>query len=185
MSYISLEDIVPGKGRNADSSAAGNMRPVAKNGDDRPAPGKSASEPVSASPATRVEGGFAAVRDDLDRSMQAGASMVRQIVQHRHHLDIAEKERDAAYAELARIVPLVQETARELKTAMDRCKAGELGADLAGTFGKNAAALADLEKTVVTLNGICQWTRSAWDQYARTIVGAQRVRGEMRVFKDA
>jgi hypothetical protein len=184
MSYISLDDIVPGKARNTDA-AAGNMRPVARNGDDKSAPGKSVSETVSASPAARVEGGFAAVRDDLDRSMQAGAAMVRQIVQHRHHLETAEKERDAAYAELARIVPLVQDTARELKTAMDRCKAGELGADLAGVFGKNAAALEDLEKTVVTLNGICQWTRSAWDQYARTVVGAQRVRSEMRVFKDA
>jgi hypothetical protein len=179
MSYISLEDIVPGRARNADASAGMATRPTAKNGD------KSASAIVSESPAARIEGGFAAVRDDLDRSMQAGASVVRQIVQHRHHLEIAEKERDAAYADLARIVPLVQETARELKTAMDRCKAGELGADLTGVFGKNAAALEDLEKTVVTLNGIVQWTRSAWDQYARTVVSAQRLRGELRGLKDA
>jgi len=180
MSFISLEDIVPGKARNTDASVAGSIRPAAQNGDDKPV----AKSGVSASSA-RVEGGFAAVRDDLDRSMQAGASMVRQIAQHRHLLETAEKERDAAYAELARIVPLVQETARELKTAMDRSKAGELGADLAGVFGKNAAALEDLEKTVVTLGGVVQWTRSAWDQYARTIVGAQRLRSEIRALKDS
>ena len=184
MSYISLDDIVPGKARNTDASAAGGLRPAPKSGDDKPAIGKGVSAGLSESP-TRVEGGFAAIRDDLDRSMQAGASVVRQIVQHRHHLETAERERDAAYAELARIVPLVQDTARELKTAMDRCKAGELGADLAGVFGKNAAALEDLEKTVMTLSGICQWTRSAWDQYARAIVNGQRLRSELRGLKDA
>ena len=182
MSYISLDDIVPGKARNTDASAAGGLRPAPKNGDDKSAIGKSASAGESL---TRVEGGFAAVRDDLDRSMHAGASVVRQIVQHRHHLETAERERDAAYAELVRIVPLVQDTARELKTAMDRCKAGELGADLAGIFGKNAAALEDLEKTVVTLSGVCQWTRAAWDQYARTIVNAQHLRSELRGLKGA
>jgi hypothetical protein len=179
MSFISLDDIVPGKARNTDASVAGGIHPAAKNGDDKSMTGKVASTGTSGT-TTRVEGGFAAVRDDLDRSMQAGASVVRQIVQHRHHLETAERERDAAYAELARIVPLVQDTARELKTAMDRCKAGELGADLTGVFGKNAAALEDLEKTVVTLAGICQWTRGAWDQYARTIVNAQRLRSELR-----
>ena len=110
--------------------------------------------------------------------------MARQIVYHRQHLETAQRERDTAYEELARIVPLVQETARELKSAMDRCKAGELGADLAGIFGKNGAALEDLEKIAVTLNGISQWTRSAWEQYARTIVNAQRLRGELRASRE-
>jgi hypothetical protein len=178
MSYISLDDIVPGKTRNTGAPAAGGLRPASTNGDDKSTTGKSESP-------TRVEGGFAAVRDDLDRSMQTGASVVRQIAQHRHLLETAERERDAAYAELARIVPLVQDAARELKTAMDRCKAGELGADHAGVFGKNAAAIEDLEKTVVTLGGIFQWSRSAWDQYARTIVDAQRLRSELRGLRGA
>ncbi len=104
--------------------------------------------------------------------------MVRLLDQHRLQLEAAEKERDAAYDQLARIVPLVQDSARELKSAMDRCKAGELGADLAGLCAKNGKALEELEKIAVALSSHFLWCRSAWEQYAKTIVVAQRLRAE-------
>src|SRR5215218_3636676 len=62
---------------------------------------------------------YARVSDELERRSREWTAMVRLLEQNRHTLDCAEMERDAAYDELARIVPIVQETAKELTAAMD------------------------------------------------------------------
>ncbi len=122
---------------------------------------------------------YASVGEELERRSREWTAMVRLLEQNRHALDCAEMERDAAYDELARIVSVVQHTARELKEAMEHCKQGELGADLAGLSAKNGKALEDLEKIAVTLNSHFLWCRSAWEQYAKTIVSVQRYRTEV------
>jgi len=180
MALIALEDIVPVKPRNSEVAPA-NVRPVVRK-DTAPStemPAKKAAEPTGdAMRSPTLAGGFAAVRDDLERRTRESAHMVRLLEQHRQHLEATERERDAAYDELARIIPMVQDSARELKTAMDQCKAGELGADLASLWLRNGKALEELENVAATLASRFLWCRSAWEQYAKSIVVAQRLRAE-------
>jgi hypothetical protein len=75
-------------------------------------------------------------------------------------------------------MPRVEDSARELKTAMDQCKAGELGADLASLWLRNGKALEELENVAANLASRFLWCRSAWEQYAKSIVVAQRLRAE-------
>ena len=177
MALIALEDIVPVKPRSSDAATT---RPVVRTD---MAPGgdaaKKTSEPTGETTrSATLAGGFAAVRDDLDRRTRESAHMVRLLEQHRQHLEATERERDAAYDELARIMPMVQDSARELKTAMDQCKAGELGADLASLWLRNGKALEELENVAANLASRFLWCRSAWEQYAKSIVVAQRLRAE-------
>jgi hypothetical protein len=175
MALIALEDIVPVKPRGSDAAPA-NARPVVRK---ETVPSEKPLEPMSeAMRSPTLAGGFAAVRDDLERRTRESAHMVRLLEQHRQHLEATERERDAVYEQLARIVPMVQDSARELKTAMDQCKAGELGADLASLWLRNGKALEELENVAATLASRFLWCRSAWEQYAKSIVVAQRLRAE-------
>ncbi len=180
MALIALEDIVPVKPRSSEAAPA-SVRPVirketAPTGD---VAARNAPEPTAETTrSATLAGGFAAVRDDLERRTRESAHMVRLLEQHRQHLEATEKERDAAYEELARIIPRVEDSARELKTAMGQCKAGELGADLASLWLRNGKALEELENVAANLASRFLWCRSAWEQYAKSIVVAQRLRAE-------
>jgi hypothetical protein len=123
--------------------------------------------------------GFLAIGEDLERRSREWSKMVRLLQQHREFLDSAETERDAAYAELESIVPVVQATSRELEAAMDAVRAGEEPSDLSTLFVKNGEALDALERVAVALTGHFLRVRSAWDQYTRSIAIAQRLRAEM------
>lgn len=127
-----------------------------------------------------LPGGFLAIGEDLERRAREWANMVRLLEQHRLHLESAEAERDAAYDKLARVVPIVQETGEALKSAMDACKAGEMSGDLANVYARNSRALDELEKIAVALSANFLWCRSAWEQYARSIVSAQRLRADIQ-----
>ena len=81
---------------------------------------------------------YARVSDELERRSREWTAMVRLLEQNRHTLDCAEMERDAAYDELARIVPIVQETAKELTAAMDASRSGRPSPDLPELFAKNS-----------------------------------------------
>ena len=179
MALIALDDIIPGKPRSGETPAPSGARPVVRKD---ATPEKAPLDPLAESMrgGHPIEGGFTAVREDLERRSREWTNMVRLLDQHRQQLEAAEKERDAAYLELARLMPTVQDTARDFKTAMERCKAGERGIDLAGLCARNGAALQDLEKVVGALNSQFLSCRSAWEQYARTVVNAQRLRSEMR-----
>jgi hypothetical protein len=121
---------------------------------------------------------YARVTDDLDRRSREWTQMVRLLEQNRHTLDCAEMERDAAYEELARVLPIVQETAKELTAAMDASRSGRPASDLPELFAKNSDALDQLEKVSVALSGHFLRCRAAWEQYARSVDSAQRLRGE-------
>ncbi len=123
--------------------------------------------------------GFLAIGEDLERRSREWSKMVRLLLQHREVLDSAETERDGAYADLQRVIPLVQDTARELEIAMDAVRGGEEPADLSVLFVKNGEALDQLERLAVSLTGHFLRVRSAWDQYTRSIAIAQRLRAEM------
>ena len=188
MAFIAVDDIIPGKTRTSEMPAPSSMRPVVRKDppEDKVASQKAPLDPLTESMRAGhpIEGGFAAVREDLERRSREGTSMVRLLDQYRQQLETAERERDNAYAELARIVVTVQDTARDFRTATERCKAGDRGADLAGLCARNGAALEDLERIAGTLNSHFLTCRVAWEQYARTIVNAQRLRDELRAASD-
>src|SRR5215218_648755 len=121
---------------------------------------------------------YARVSDELERRSREWTAMVRLLEQNRHTLDCAEMERDAAYDELARIVPIVQETAKDLTAAMDASRSGRPSPDLPELFAKNSESLDQLEKVSVALSGHFLRCRAAWEQYARSVETAQRLRGE-------
>ena len=190
MGFIAVDDIIPGKTRGGEVPASSGARPIMR----KDVPGAEDKVPslrVPLDPLAEsmraghpIEGGFAVVREDLERRTREGHTMVRLLDQYRQQLETAERERDTAYAELARIVATVQDTARDFKIATERCKAGERGVDLAGLSARNSAALEDLERIAGVLNSHSLSCRVAWEQYARTIVNAQRLRGEMRAAAD-
>lgn len=132
-----------------------------------------ASRPVRAG-----SSGYASVSEELERRNREWTAMIRVLEQNRHALESAELERDAAYDELARIVPIVQETGKQLKAAMNATREGQPAADLADLFARSGDALDQLESVSVALSGHFLRCRTTWEQYARSVETAQRLRAE-------
>lgn len=128
----------------------------------------------------RIAGGFRGLGEDLDRRGREWTNMVRVLEQQRLQMEAAEEERDDLYEKLARISPEVQETGRALKSVLDACKSGDVSGDLATQFAKSMRSIEDLEKVAVALSANFLWCRSAWEQYARSVIKAQRLREEVR-----
>lgn len=124
----------------------------------------------------RIAGGFAGLSEDLDRRMRDWRNMLRVLDQQRPQLEAAEVQYDAAYETLARIVPQAQETGKALKTMIATTKAGDISEDLAGQFSRNLKALEELEAVAETLTTTMLHLRSSWEQYARSIIKAQKMR---------
>ncbi len=119
---------------------------------------------------------FAAIGEDLERRSRQSATLVRLLEQHRQQLLTAERERDAAYDQLARIVPVVHETARTLREAMDARKVEDDTARMHKLFMMNGRALDELEKVATTLFADFLCVKSAWEQYARSVEDARKLR---------
>lgn len=138
--------------------------------------------PLAPGPASRAArsaaSGYASVSEELERRNREWTAMIRVLEQNRHALESAELERDAAYEELARIVPVVQETGKQLKAAMNATRDGQPAADLADLFVRSGDALDQLESVSVALSGHFLRCRTTWEQYARSVETAQRLRGE-------
>lgn len=122
---------------------------------------------------------FAAIGEDLERRSRKSATMVRLLEQHRQQLKTAEKERDEAYDKLARVVPVVQETALALREAMDGRKIDIDPGRMHKLFKMNGRALDELEKVSTTLFADFLWLKSAWEQYARSVEDARRFRANL------
>lgn len=147
----------------------------------RPAPRVS---PVHADTAPRlpqrISGGFRGVVDDLDDRAREFRHMVQLLEQQRPQLELAERERDMLSSALGKIVPEVQETGRSLKATIERAKAGDTQGDLGAQFAKSQKALDELESVAEALATNLLWVRTTWEQYARTITKAQKMREELK-----
>ncbi|HEY0353894.1 MAG TPA: hypothetical protein VGC68_09695 [Enterovirga sp.] len=133
--------------------------------------GKQAKAPGAAS--------FFDLRHVLEQRSREWTTMVRQLEQHRHHLSALEAEQSATYEQLERIVPVVQGTYRTLKSSIEARKSGEAASEIDEVAAVNARALEELEKLAGTLSTQAVWFRSAWEQYARTVESAQRLRTQL------
>jgi hypothetical protein len=122
---------------------------------------------------------FFDLRHVLEQRSREWTTMVRQLEQHRQHLSGLEAEQTATYEQLERIVPVVQGTFRTLKASIEAKKSGEAAAEIDEVAAVNARALEELEKLAGTLSTQAVWFRSAWEQYARTIESAQRLRTQL------
>lgn len=127
-----------------------------------------------------IPGGFRGIGDDLERRSREWTHMVRLLEQHRLHLESAEGERDQLEEKLGAVMPEVQESGRALKAMMERSKSGDISGDLAAQFDRNLLALDELEKTATELSVNFLGLRSAWEQYARSVIRAQQMREEYR-----
>ncbi len=129
----------------------------------------------------QISGGFLGVAEDLDRRGRDWTMMVRLLEQQRLHLETAEKERARLYESLGAIMPGVMESGRSLDGTIENTKAGDVSANLSALFVEDLRALDELENVAKALTANLLWMRSSWEQYARSVIGAQKMREELKV----
>ena len=139
------------------------------------ASGKSVVDTAARLP-RRIDGGFAGLGHDLDQQGRECRNAVRLMEQLRPQLEAAETERVRLHQSLTRILPEVDENGRGLSAMIETARKGDVTGDLAAKFSKNAAKLDELESLAEALNANLMAVRSAWEQYARAAIQAQRLR---------
>lgn len=144
------------------------------------APSSDRLNPASTTIPRHIAGGFAAVADELDRRSRDWTMMVRLLDQQRLHLQTSETERDRLHIELEGMLPNMREAARALQSAIDATKSGDISANLSSLFAENLRSLDALENVARALTANLLWTRSSWEQYARSVIGAQKMREEIK-----
>ena len=102
--------------------------------------------------------------------------MVRLLEQQRLHLETAERERSRLYTELRTALPDVESSLDTLERTVARTKSGDITGNVSATFVKNLEALDRLENVAKALTANLLWTRSSWEQYARSVIGAEALR---------
>ncbi len=112
---------------------------------------------------------LSSLAQEAERRSRKSATMSRHLDQHRRQLRSAEKERDEVYAKLARIVPVVQESAASLRDAMNGSRREVDQRRIAELFDVNERALAELGSLTTSLSADFLWLKSAWDQYAQSV----------------
>ncbi|UIJ73372.1 hypothetical protein [Aurantimonas sp. HBX-1] len=140
----------------------------------------SKSEDEAARLPRRINGGFQGLSDDLDQHSRSWRNAARLLDQLRPQMEAAEAERDRLQAALAKIVPEVDESQKNLSSMIERAKAGDISGDLGARFGRSLTKLDELEKTAEALTANHLALRSVWEQYARTVLQAQRLRETYR-----
>ncbi len=128
----------------------------------------------------KISGGFQRLSDELDQRARDWTQTVKVLDHQRVLLETAETERDRLTEELETITPQVHQTGQTLKSMLDATKGGDISNDLAGHFSKNLEALERLDRIADALSANILWVRSTWEQYARTVIRAQRMREELR-----
>lgn len=135
-------------------------------------------EPARASdqPVAKPGSSVADLIRSLDGAGREWTSKSRELEQHREHLASARVQQDLVYEQLARIVPVVQETYRSLKTAIESREVGSPDGGIAELAAMNARALEELEKIAGTMNAQAAWHSSAWERYCVSVEEARRLR---------
>ena len=141
--------------------------------------GDAIAETVSRLP-RRISGGFAGVGNDLERRARDWRNTYRLMEQQRPHLESAEAERDRLHEALERAVSEVKESNQIFKEAIQRTKDGDVSSDLAPQFTRCLDGLDELESVAEALSVNMLHIRTCWEQYARTIIRAQKMRDELR-----
>lgn len=124
----------------------------------------------------RIEGGFVGLGQDLDKYGRECRNAARLMEQLRPQLEAAEAERVRLHQLLVRISPEIDENARILASMIESTRKGDVTGDLSAQFASNAAKLDELENISEALNINLMAFRSAWEQYARAAIHAQRLR---------
>lgn len=123
-----------------------------------------------------IVGGFAKIADDLDQRSRDSGLMVRLLEQLRLQLDVSEQETARLHAQLDAAIPPVKTTSKALQERVASTKQGNVSANLSALFGENLRALDELENTTKALTANLLWVRSNWEQYARTVIAAEKMR---------
>jgi hypothetical protein len=126
-----------------------------------------------------IEGGFLGVSADLDIHSKEWRSVVRLLRQQRLQVEAAEAEKDELHGALERCAPAAQESGRALKEILEITKGGDISGDLAAAFARNERTIEELEAVVEALSTNLLGLRTAWEQYARTIIRAQALREQV------
>jgi hypothetical protein len=113
----------------------------------------------------------------LQRESHERITAVRLLEQSQHALMCAEMDRHVAYDELARNMPIVTETSKQLTTAVDASRPGHPLSNLKELFLANERALEKLEAISATLGSHFLRYQTAWEQYSRSVVNAQKLKG--------
>lgn len=162
-------------------------RPQEDGGTETERPSKALQQPAvepAMDPPTRlphrIPGGLKGVSDDLERHARDWRNTFRLLEQQRPMLETAESERERLHDALARIVPRVHDANRALGSALEIAKKGDFSDNLSTHFSKNLDALDELESIAEALTANLLQMRATWEQYARTIIRAQKMRDELR-----
>jgi len=70
----------------------------------------------------------------------------------------------------------VMESGKAFKTMLEATKAGDVAGNLSAQFTRSLTALDELESVSEALTTNMLGIRAAWEQYARTMIRAQKMR---------
>lgn len=130
-------------------------------------------------PSRRIPGGFSGLAGDLERRVRDWSNMLRVLEQERPQVEAAQAKYAASRQSLARVVAEAQEAGQVLEAMLEKTMAGDVSEDLGVQFTKNLEALDELESVAQALTANLLWIRSSWEQYARSIIRAQKMREKM------
>lgn len=128
----------------------------------------------------RIAGGFLELEGEMGRRGREWTRAVRLLEQHRMQVESAESERDALHESLNGLMPEVQDSGDALSSMLEKSKSGDVPGNLTAQFDKSMRALEELEETAAALNANFLWVRSAWEQYARSLIQVQKMRDAVR-----
>lgn len=171
------EKSIPSPSVSIDSATPAAQKPDEANS----LPFRPADVPLMGSVLPRhVAGGFTGVAEELDRRSRDWSMMVRLLEQQRLQLETSENERERLNAELELVLPDVRASTRALTKTVARTKTGDVSGNLSALFVENLHNLDRLENLARALTANLLWTRSSWEQYARSVIGAEKMRSELK-----
>lgn len=128
----------------------------------------------------QIAGGFSGIAEDLDRASRDWTMMVRLLDHQRLQLETVQGERARLHAALEAVVPEARKTAKNLDALLERTKQGDVSGNLSAGFAENLREFDQLENIAKALTANLLQARSSWEQYARTVLSAQRMREKLK-----
>lgn len=145
----------------------------------RPEPPLASGSSINTRPVRQPQSAFLAIREDVERRSREWIATAHLVEQSRNYLATAEAERDFGYKTLAEVLPLVEESGRDLKEAMNRAKDGEDVGNIESLFEASDRALECLERVASDLSAQLVWCRTAWEQFEKAHQKEKKLREEV------